>query len=62
MDRFGLSVSITSGSYGASYKNKVIAVGAPYEDSDGVGDNNNLTNSGAVYLFEPNSPYDQYER
>lgn len=46
LDSFGAAVAVAG---------DVIAVSAPYEDSDGSGaDNDNLENSGAVYVFVGN--------
>ncbi len=43
-DNFGTSVALSSS--GTS-----LVVGAPFEDSDGLGDNDNELNSGAAYIF-----------
>jgi hypothetical protein len=43
-DRFGTSLALSS-------DGTTLAAGAPFEDSDGVGDNNNALDSGAVYVF-----------
>lgn len=46
-DQFGFSVAMSS-------DGKTLIVGAPFEDSDLSGDNNNIDNSGAVYIYRLN--------
>lgn len=51
-DSFGSSVAL-------SRDGKVLAIGAPYESSNGSPTNNALANSGAVYVFAANASWAQ---